>query len=62
MHKTHDKLSKELDRMTWARDSEKREIRLLKDKIYGLKEEIERLGRVVDSQNDRYAALMNRDG
>jgi hypothetical protein len=41
--------------MTWARDSEKREIRLLKDKIYGLKEEIERLGRVVDSQNFRYA-------
>jgi len=62
MHKTHDQLTKELDRMTWSRDSEQREVRLLRDKICGLNEEIERLGRVVDSQNDRYAAVMLRDG
>lgn len=54
-NQTHDWLTKELDRMTWSRDSEKREVRLLRDKICGLNEEIERLGRVVDSQNGRYA-------
>jgi len=62
MHKTHLELTKELDRMTWSRDSEQREVRLLRDKICGLNEEIEMLGRVVDSQNDRYAAVMLRDG
>jgi hypothetical protein len=40
-----DKIMGELDRMTWERDSAKREIRILKDKIYGMNREIERLKR-----------------
>jgi len=42
MHnQTHDWLTKELDRMTWSRDSEQREVRLLREKICGLNEEID---------------------
>ena len=46
--------------LTWARDSAHREIRLLKQEIGNLDDEILRLGRVVDSQNDRYCAMYTK--
>lgn len=47
-----DKIMGELDRMTWERDSAKREIRILKDRVYGMNREIAGLKRGSESVDE----------
>jgi peptidoglycan hydrolase CwlO-like protein len=51
-----------IESIRWERDSAQREIRILKQEISNLNDEIERLGKVVDSQNWRYAELKGKCG